>query len=29
VVVPEALLELDPSEDVVVPGWIALPPIES
>jgi hypothetical protein len=29
VVVPETLPELDPSEDVVVPGWIGLPPIES
>jgi hypothetical protein len=29
VVVPEMLPELDPSEDVAVPSWIGLPPIES
>jgi hypothetical protein len=29
VVVPETLPELDPSEDVAVPGWVGLPPIES
>jgi hypothetical protein len=29
VVVPETLLELDPSEGVTVPGWVGLPPIES
>jgi hypothetical protein len=29
VVVPETLPELDPSEDVAVPGWVGLPPIKS
>jgi hypothetical protein len=29
VVVPETLPELDPSESVVVPSWVGLPPIES
>jgi hypothetical protein len=29
VVVPETLPELDPSEDVAVPSWVGLPPIES
>jgi hypothetical protein len=28
VVVPEALPEQDPSEGVVVPSWVGLPPIE-
>jgi hypothetical protein len=29
VVVPEAFLELDPSEGDAVPSWVRLPPIES
>jgi hypothetical protein len=29
VVVPEMLPELDPSEGVVVPSWVGLPPIKS
>jgi hypothetical protein len=29
VVVPETLPELDLGEDVAVPSWIGLPPIES
>jgi hypothetical protein len=29
VVVPEALLELDPSEGAAVPSWVGLPPVES
>jgi hypothetical protein len=29
VVVPETLPELGPSEGVVVPSWVGLPPIES
>jgi hypothetical protein len=29
VVAPETLPELDPSEGVVVPSWVGLPPIES
>jgi hypothetical protein len=28
VVVPETLLELDPSESVAVPSWVGLPPVE-
>jgi hypothetical protein len=28
VVVPEPLPELDPSENVAVPSWVGLPPIE-
>jgi hypothetical protein len=29
VVVPETLPKLDPSEDIVVPCWVGLPPIKS
>jgi hypothetical protein len=29
VVVPETLLELDPSESVTVPSWVGLPPVKS
>jgi hypothetical protein len=28
VVVPEALPELDPSDGVVVPSWVGLPPVK-